>query len=257
MPKELFPIGAPSITKGQPHCDDCGKTLFDVHQEWYRDGGKSFDRDYKFLLDRALPEDFVDAYLNSLKDKKPAVVVDIFGATARAMRGLKERYDIAEFKAGVVSLWDHRESGEVKEDDEHGISILAGDLRGNETWNKLTEWLGDDKADLILEFGDEHFMFMPNRQSFYKVVLGRLWDMLEYKGLMVIQTPGPEALGRLGIDVGGWIGRLQTEGIFAQYTPDYYVPDGNASFMFDIIATKKSGYGLLTLKKEGSRILAE
>ena len=148
--RDLFPSKPPTVTREQIHCSSCNNSLYERDADWsfYK---RSFERDYGFLLRTVIPKPHLQAHLELLREKNPAVVIDLFGSRT-AMAELGRQYCFQGLKAGIVRWWDHREpnSEEVRKDDEHGITILPGDLRSSESWDRLTSWLGGKKANLIL-----------------------------------------------------------------------------------------------------------
>jgi hypothetical protein len=223
-----------------PPCFDGEKVTYP------KDGKKWLFHDHSFSH---YMEDFekvdrgkVAVLLSRLSRINQPVVIDLMASTA-AIRDLRQRVlRMPQFKGLAVSLFDRRSEEETARDDFLGISHLAGDLnnfRGMRTWDRISDWLGKDRAHLIMERGFGGLHHIPTRLIYFRAVMSRMWKMLDPNGgMLLLQTPPRDFLRRRGIPINRWLGRLRRAGIYRQFIGSYRSRDAGIR------------YGLLQVIKE-------
>ena len=120
-----------------------------------------------------------------MKKQKEPIIIDLM-SSPRAVRDLYNSGYHGRLLA--VGFNDFRTTMERKNDAEHNISFIKGDLAKSDTFKQIQQWLGDKKAHLIMERGFAGLHFIPTRLNYQKAVLSKFWDMIDPEGgLMVLQ----------------------------------------------------------------------
>ena len=172
------------------------------------------------------------------------VVIDLMASTAALVSLKDENFFPSRNMSGLaVSYSDRRAQKRIQQDYEMGIEELGGDLGKLSTWKKIQEWLGNRKANLIMERGYAGLHYVPTKCSYYKFVIGRLWDMLDPNGgVVVLQTPNFETLTKeRNIKIEKWLKECRALNIYTRSVPDFRDRDTVAS------------YGLVLLRKNTPR----
>ncbi len=171
--------------------------------------GEPFFNTFKRILPREAPG--LRAYIEeTLKEKKgEAVGIEFGGPGAEAFTGFSEGF----FKksAGVV-LVDHRPFPKVgglglsQENTPDTHTVFLQDVLAPKTYADLTEWIGADKADFIIERMGAGLDLLPTDPYTAAKLLQTWYGLLSPGGLMLVQTP--PALDPL---LGPWSKRVLSE----------------------------------------------
>lgn len=174
---------------------------------------------------------YLPGFLKQLSMKDPPVVIDLMASTA-ALSSFYGNYGMFKPIRGLAVGFHDIRSNETRESDkERGISCLSGDLNKSLTWKGIRRWLGNRKADLIMERGYGGLQYIPTRLSYQRVVLAKLWDMLNPDGgTMVLQTPPEDILERRGTPVEKWLNLLDESAIENDFAPSFTSLDGNVRY---------------------------
>lgn len=179
----------------------------------------SFD-DYLAYFDLD-EEPFLRQFLASLESKNPPVIIDLMASTTAIRSLCGGRLKPKQIKGLAVSLFDKRSSSVQEDEQKLGITHLTGDLIKSTTWNQIQDWLGNQKAHLIIEHGIAGLNYLPHRLNYYRAVLNRMWDMLDPEGgLLYLQTPSLSELKNLyNIPAQLWLERLEEAGVLRKFDP--------------------------------------
>jgi len=176
--------------------------------------------------------------LEWLKAQSLPIIID-FMATTHAVASLMNFLE-KPYKALAVS---YSEKGEPKIKP-NGVTHLTGDLNSSKTWTGVSDWLGTQKAHLIMArpFGGLHHI--PTRSSFYRCVAARSWAMLDPDGgTLLCQIPPLSVLEKRHINMTHWIERLRNQKIDFQYLPTYESRDACTPYgLFMAIKHSKDQY---------------
>lgn len=94
-----------------------------------------------------------------------------------------------------ITLTDHRSAEQKQFDDEHRLTLLAGDALRQQTWEATQQWLAEhggseQRFHLIVERGSGPLVKFPDDPTFEHRLLNRLWKMLSSDhGMMLLQLP--------------------------------------------------------------------
>jgi len=209
----------------------------------YTDGGywsifgenfESYLNDFRLVDgDGKLPD-----IINKIASKHKPVIVDLLAPTntiadiTYTIRGLRR------IKGLAVGLGDTRCEDVRLLDKAFGIDYIPTDLKVFQNFNKISEWLGPDKADLIMERGYGALEIMPTNLRYQYRVINVIWKMLDTSGgLALLQLPPLRDLHENEIPVEEWASEVKRSGIYSQYLPSYESKEPRRS------------YGLLMLQK--------
>ena len=210
-------------------------------------GWSVINGDFKEYLQDFEPinqDGFIDKYLESLKNNKKQVVIDLM-ATPHALLSYKSEYlsDSSEFKGLAVGFVGDKSylDNSKKNSDEFGISYINGNLSYKKTWDSIKRWLGDvDKVDLIVSRGAGGVHYVPDYPNYQLAVVNKCWDMLADGGLAILQIRKRTVSKEKDIHFYQWLEKLTDLGInyrfLAHYPPSRgkYVGEVNDCGLFMI-----------------------
>lgn len=156
--------------------------------------GSSFSPEFKLVIPEGLS--LRDYLMERLKNKMGKAVAIEFGGVGSRL--------FSDFGPGVfkktagVSLTDSRNMdlpvhgfypGLVEEDEKRGHSVLTGDILNPATLNKVKDWLGADKADIIIEKMGAGLQNIPPDIRTLTKLLKFFYSLLASEGDILIKTP--------------------------------------------------------------------
>lgn len=168
------------------------------------------------------------------------VVIDIFSEND-AIRGFKEQYAKDKPLKGLSVSMDSVEGlPYTPKDKAMGIDHLQGDITVKQTIQDIYNWLNGKKAHLVFQRGYAALHYIPNREQFYRVAIGTIWDILDPGGGMaMIQTPSRKNLEKNGIRINDWLLQLNSAGVQYQFQPTH-IADLPKEPLFGILLLKKT-----------------
>lgn len=180
-----------------------------------------------------------EAFIKTGQQPEP-VIIDIFSEND-AIRGYKGTYVKDKPINGLsVSIDSVNGLPYTPKDQAMGIDHIQGDITDQQTLQQIYQWLNGKKAHLIFERGYAAHHYIPNREQFYRVALGTIWDMLDPNGgLAMIQTPSRKNLEKNGIRIDAWLAELTRKGIQYQFKPTH-IADLPKEPLFGILLLKKT-----------------
>lgn len=100
------------------------------------------------------------------------------------------------------------------------IDVQYGDITDSKTWGKIREWLGNKKADLIMERAMGGLMYIPNDKKLLSILVNNAWSLVNPEGgVMLFETPRRDRLLDNGVDVDRWIDNLREANLDIAYDP--------------------------------------
>src|SRR3989339_762643 len=121
-----------------------------------------------FYLDRDI--DFIDRTVLKLQSEPKPVMIDLLASEDAVFSFYKTFLsNKPKIKALAVGL-EHDYIRPERKDliRSIGIEVREGDLNKSKTWNEMQEWLGEDKAHLIMERGYGGLHFIPTYIHYYR-----------------------------------------------------------------------------------------
>ena len=114
-----------------------------------------------------------------------AVGIEFGGTGSKLFKGFEPQF----FKKSLgVTLCDHqRNFGSYQGARSH--VVLEGDILAPQTYTALENWLGEDKADLIIERMGKGLEFIPREPYTVSKILQRWYGLLGDGGVMFVQVP--------------------------------------------------------------------
>ena len=111
-------------------------------------------------------------------------------ASTAALRELFSYIPSDRSRVGIaVSLEDLRTDEQKAADRRLGLVQISGDLTKTATWREINQTFAGRKAHLIFERAEMGLIHLPKNKFFYSVVINRIWDMLDYGGILLMQLP--------------------------------------------------------------------
>ena len=113
-----------------------------------------------------------------------------------------------------IGFSNHKESNSIKH--------LNSDLNHRHTFQLISQWLGDKKANLIIERGFGAITEIKQTPRNYWRIFSHLWNFSEPNGGMIIlQTPSFKELRENNIPIYEWISNLESQGHLCLSIPHY------------------------------------
>lgn len=153
-------------------------------------------------------------FIDKIKNTQDPVVVDFMSPTDALVDSFENHP--SKHKLGIaVSLTDTRLDDDKKRRDEAiNVHLVTGNLSSGKTWKEVQKVLGQRKADVIVERAYGALDLLPSHPRFYAMAITRAWDMLSTdNGLLIAQTFPLSSMKYLGVNVEGWLSRLNENGI--------------------------------------------
>lgn len=165
-----------------------------------------------------------------VKSQQAPIVIDLL-ADVSALYDLKNRLRKKPIKGLAAQLDSTCGKVDAITNYGDGIGLLNTDLGEIKKWDMINEWLGQDKAHLIIERGFGGLDYVPTNRSYQRKVIGKIWDMLSPKGgYAILQTPPQEILEKRNIPVRKWLRQLQNTHVEYQFSPRYKSRDSGESY---------------------------
>ncbi len=178
--------------------------------------GKTFE-DYMVEFSIVDKESVIMPFLESLKRGKAPVVIDLL-SYPDAIRSLKTGiYADQKIRALSVGWGDNRFPLRRFFDKNLGLTHIKGDLNEGKTWRRIDTWLGNRKADFIMERGFAGLDYISRRPSYSQIVVEKLWSMLASPGILVVQTLPLEVWKEYQPLIPKWLRILRKNRVYFQY----------------------------------------
>jgi len=201
--------------------------IFGENFDSYLDDFSKADKDKK------LPQ-----LISKIAAKPKPVIIDLMAPTNTLADFSDKNRNYKIMKALAVGYGDTRHETVKKVDEMLGINYISTDLSNIQNFNKISEWLGSDRADLIMERGYGGLSHVPTNLDYQYRVIHKIWEMLSPDGgLTLLQLPSISDLHANDIHIGVWIKNVKQSGIYCQYLPSYASKDAGVN------------YGILALQK--------
>ena len=201
--------------------------IFGENFESYLDDFSRVDRDGRF-----------SHIIEDIAAKPKPVIIDLMAPTNTLADFSFKSRNCKSMKALAVGYGDTRHKTVKKVDEMLGINYISTDLANIQNFNKISEWLGNDRADLIMERGYGGLSYIPTNLDYQYRVINKIWEMLSPDGgLTLLQLPSISDLYANDIHIGIWINNVKQSGIYCQYLPSYVSKDAGVN------------YGILALQK--------
>lgn len=152
--------------------------------EWdvYGSGIGDYERQFLSVLGGKSLVDFVK------ERQAPVTAIDLMGSSEALGDLFKKALNNSAFGI-AVSLKDKRGIEQIERDRNLNIHQVAGDLMMASTWRKIEKIMAGRKADLIMERAVLGLSSLPYDDNFYRLILSRIWDMLNNdEGMFIGQT---------------------------------------------------------------------
>jgi hypothetical protein len=173
--------------------------------------------------------------LNNIWKRPEAVIIDLMAST-KAVETLHRK----GFKGRLLSVGKEKDSRERYRDFDYyqDISYRKADLATSNGWKEITDWMGDAKADIVMERSYGGLHFVNTDLGFYKIAVNKIWNLLSPdRGLAILQTPPKAELEKKGIEINKWVDILRSEGIYSKFNTHKNTKDSG------------NDYGILILEK--------
>ena len=124
----------------------------------------------------------------------------------------------------AVSLPDHKIDGfkpsiQAVYNSEN-VLWLPEDITRSETWKHINEWLGNDKANLVMERAIAGLTYLPVNKNVLGTLVSKIWNKVDSNGgILLLETPASTRLADEKIDINSWLNSLRTSGLDARYDP--------------------------------------
>ncbi|MGE5041472.1 MAG: hypothetical protein ACM3IJ_01055 [Candidatus Levyibacteriota bacterium] len=96
------------------------------------------------------------------------------------------------------------------------ITWLPEDITKPSTWKHITDWLGTQKADLVIEraMGALSSDWIPRKKLLLSALSAQAWNMVNPNGgTLLAEVPEKDELAQMGIDLQKWVDDLQKKGL--------------------------------------------
>jgi len=208
-----------------------------------KEGGRwtIFGEDIQSYLNdfaRVDEDDILPGFMDDLATKETPVIIDLLAPTDTLVSFSKRFRAGKRIKALAVGYEDVRGKLTTVIDNARGIQFLSSDISDFRNFHKISDWLGSDKADLVLERGYGGLSHLPTNIRYQYRAIQNIWNMLNSTGgIALLQLPPIGDLRFHDIPMEKWIDELNERGIYCKYLPSY--------------ASKDAGheYGLLMLQR--------
>ena len=194
------------------------RDLFGGYWDIFGENFKSYLDDFsKADKDRELPQ-----LIKVIAAKPKPVIIDLMAPTNTLADFSSKNRNYKIMKALAVGYGDTRHETVKKVDKMLGINYISTDLANIQNFNKISDWLGNDMADLIMERGYGGLRYVPTNLDYQYRVIHKIWEMLSPDGgLALLQLPSISDLRANDIHIGVWIRNVRQSGIYCQYLPSY------------------------------------
>ena len=143
----------------------------------------SFAKIFPFDGGRPLKK-YIEWELRNMKSE--AIGVEFGGIGVKAFQGFSDKF----FKRSLgVTLADHRDDYERAEQTLLSHTVLEGDILSSVTYERLNEWLGGEKINLIIERMGKGLDALPSDPHTLAKILGIWYELLAKNGIMFVQVP--------------------------------------------------------------------
>jgi hypothetical protein len=205
--------------------------------------GESFG---SYLQDFCKADDNLRDMTNAIIAKPKPIIIDLLAPTG-TLRHLCDFFRCGQpIKGLAVGYGNSRTQQEERDDQRYGVDYIQTDLSFRRNWQEIEAWLGNDKADLIVERGFAGLAYLPTEARFQYKAITSIWKMLSPNGgLALLQLPPVIDLEMNDINIKDWVKRVKETNIYCKYLPNYESKN------------KSKEYGILILRKDDVQDLPE
>lgn len=197
-----------------------------------------YDSTFQAYLEITRKADPEDAFLEGLRNASDPVAIDVMASTS-ALVSLRDHLALDNMRGLAVAFSERRGKPRRKAERLIGIEQLNRDLKNPLTFDAMDKWLGERKAQLVIERGAGGLHHVPTECSYYLFAVGRLWQMVDPNGgALVLQTPAFLILERRTVGIVEWLSECRKRDIDVKVNQRYTWHGVTAN------------YGLVVLRKE-------
>lgn len=219
----------------------------DTHQRYggtWTIFGESFSS-YLEDFQRVDKDGILPVMIDELVKKDRPIMIDLLAPTSTLSDFTRTYRQGRPIRGLAVGCSDQRDDFTIEEDQELGIEYIPTDLRHFRNLDLAKDWLGEEKADLVMERGYGGLKRVHGTQGYYMEVAQRVWDMVNPNGGLILMQMLPKVinqdLGKLGL----WLEELRRRKVYYQILPSYTSKDNG------------NQYGLLMLLKTQGALLPD
>jgi hypothetical protein len=181
----------------------------------YNSGINDYDKDFKNLL-----SDYSKHSISEIFESIDSPVVIDLMAPSGSLANLFSKYKDKKGSGISVSLEDLRTDEEKERDSLLGITQITGDISKPTIWKEIDKALNGRKADLIIERGVGAVSNLPVHETFYGIMLQKMYNTLNENGIMLVQIPFPGKITSTGISLTKWLEFMNKSGIETKFSPE-------------------------------------
>ena len=166
------------------------KTIYSIYDSSLNKFGadSNFDITFQPLLDER--NQSLRSYIEGSLEKKKgrAIGIEFGGTGSNLFSGFSRGFFSRSLGVALADTRNRLDVDPTPEDEKRHHSVLAGDLTNLETYEHVREWLGTEKADLIIErLAGEHYS-LPEEPNLLGKVFDAWYSLLAEEGIILAQT---------------------------------------------------------------------